>query len=113
MPRTTYRPSGDQATAYVLPPEDEPRHPATEPVAPRVKHLGFRQRAGRGRGRGSVVDPKVVDVLVRPQAPSPLLAQPREREVLALAAQANRNAAIAARLVLSERAAEKRRRSDR
>jgi DNA-binding NarL/FixJ family response regulator len=57
---------------------------------------------------GSVVDPKVVDVLVRPMAPSPLdRLSPREREVLALVAQAKGNAAIAAELVLTERAVEK------
>jgi DNA-binding NarL/FixJ family response regulator len=57
---------------------------------------------------GSVVDPKVVDVLVRPRAASPLdRLSPREREVLALVAQAKTNAAIAAELVLTERAVEK------
>jgi DNA-binding NarL/FixJ family response regulator len=57
---------------------------------------------------GSVVDPKVVDVLVRPRSASPLdRLSPREREVLALVAQAKTNAAIAADLVLSERAVEK------
>jgi DNA-binding NarL/FixJ family response regulator len=56
---------------------------------------------------GSVVDPKVVDVLARPRAPSPLdRLSLREREVLALVAQAKMNAAIAAELVLSERAVE-------
>jgi DNA-binding NarL/FixJ family response regulator len=54
------------------------------------------------------VDPKVVDVLVRPRSASPLdRLSPREREVLALVAQAKTNAAIAADLVLSERAVEK------
>ena len=58
---------------------------------------------------GSVLDPKVVDVLVRPRPPSSPLDRlsPREREVLALVAQAKGNAAIAAELVLTERAVEK------
>lgn len=57
---------------------------------------------------GSVVDPKVVDVLVRPMNRSPLdRLSPREREVLALVAQAKGNAAIAGELVVSERAVEK------
>jgi DNA-binding NarL/FixJ family response regulator len=57
---------------------------------------------------GSVVDPKVVDVLVRPRTRSPLdRLSPREREVLALVAQAKSNAAIAGELVVSERAVEK------
>jgi DNA-binding NarL/FixJ family response regulator len=57
---------------------------------------------------GSVVDPKVVDLLVRPKSSSPLdRLSPREREVLALVAQAKTNAAIAAELVLTERAVEK------
>lgn len=57
---------------------------------------------------GSVVDPKVVDVLVRPRTPSPLdRLSPRERQVLGLVAQAKSNAAIAAELVLTDRAVEK------
>lgn len=60
---------------------------------------------------GSVVDPKVVDVLVaarsRP-ASSPLARlTPRESEVLSEIAQGKNNSAVAASLVLSERAVEK------
>jgi len=57
---------------------------------------------------GSVVDPKVVDMLVsgRRRASSSLVSRltPREREVLAEIATGKNNAAIAAALVLSERA---------
>jgi len=60
---------------------------------------------------GSVVDPKVVDALVSARSrrrDSPLdRLTPREREVLAEMAQGRNNAAIAASLVLSERAVEK------
>lgn len=60
---------------------------------------------------GSVVDPKVVEVLVasrRASARSPLEhLTPRESEVLAEIAQGKNNAAVAASLVLSERAVEK------
>jgi DNA-binding NarL/FixJ family response regulator len=60
---------------------------------------------------GSVIDPKVVEVLVRARslgAPSPLAAlTPREREVLAELAQGKSNAAIAESLVLTKRAVEK------
>jgi DNA-binding NarL/FixJ family response regulator len=60
---------------------------------------------------GSVVDPKVVEVLVasrRGSARSPLEhLTPRESEVLAEIAQGKNNAAVAASLVLSERAVEK------
>lgn len=57
---------------------------------------------------GSVVDPRVVEVLIRARAQSPLdRLSPREREVLALLAQARSNAAIAAELRLSDRAVEK------
>jgi DNA-binding NarL/FixJ family response regulator len=59
----------------------------------------------------SVVDPKVVEVLVRARvmgARSPLSdLTPREREVLAELAQGKSNGAIAASLVLSKRAVEK------
>ncbi|CAN5588208.1 response regulator transcription factor [soil metagenome] len=60
---------------------------------------------------GSVVDPKVVESLVTTSSKrrsSPLEGlTPREREVLAEIAQGKNNAAVAAALVLSERAVEK------
>ncbi|HEX9259063.1 MAG TPA: response regulator transcription factor, partial [Acidimicrobiales bacterium] len=60
---------------------------------------------------GSVVDPKVVDALVSARSrrrDSPLeRLTPREREVLGEMAQGRNNSAIAASLVLSERAVEK------
>jgi DNA-binding NarL/FixJ family response regulator len=60
---------------------------------------------------GSVIDPKVVEVLVAARsraAPSPLeRLTPREREVLSLLAEGRSNAAVAEGLVLSERAVEK------
>jgi DNA-binding NarL/FixJ family response regulator len=60
---------------------------------------------------GSVIDPKVVEVLVRARsmsASSPLAAlTPREREVLAELAEGKSNAAIAQSLVLTKRAVEK------
>jgi DNA-binding NarL/FixJ family response regulator len=59
---------------------------------------------------GSVIDPKVIDALVaaRSKAPSPLRELTvREAEVLSEMAQGKNNAAIAASLVLSERAVEK------
>ncbi len=59
---------------------------------------------------GSVIDPKVIDALfaARSQAPSAMRdLTPRESEVLSEMAQGKNNAAIAASLVLSERAVEK------
>ena len=60
---------------------------------------------------GSVIDPEVVDALVTARAKpadSPLrLLTPREREILAEMATGKNNAAVAAALVLSERAVEK------
>ena len=59
---------------------------------------------------GSVIDPKVIDALVaaRSHAPSPMRdLTPRESEVLSEMAQGKNNAAIAATLLLSERAVEK------
>lgn len=60
---------------------------------------------------GSVIDPKVVEDLVaakirRPQSPLAELTT-REREVLALMAEGRNNAAIGAKLFLTERAVEK------
>ena len=60
---------------------------------------------------GSVIDPKVVESLVAARSrakKSPLeRLTPREREVLAEIAQGKNNAAVAASLILSERAIEK------
>jgi DNA-binding NarL/FixJ family response regulator len=60
---------------------------------------------------GSVIDPKIVEVLVAARARaerSPLLElTPREREVLAEIAEGKSNAAIAESLVLTKRAVEK------
>jgi DNA-binding NarL/FixJ family response regulator len=60
---------------------------------------------------GSVIDPKVVEVLVEAKSrakESPLeRLTPREREILSEMAQGKNNAAIAATLVLTERAVEK------
>ena len=62
-------------------------------------------------GGGSVVDPKVVELLVgarNPAAGAPLdRLTPRERQVLAEIAQGKNNAAVASSLVLSVRAVEK------
>ena len=62
-------------------------------------------------GGGSVIDPKVVEILVQARArakESPLEhLTPRETEVLAEMAQGKNNAGIAAALVLTERAVEK------
>jgi DNA-binding NarL/FixJ family response regulator len=64
------------------------------------------RRVGAG---GSVLDPEVVSqMLGRPRADDPLeQLTPREREVLGLMAEGRSNAAIAAELVVSERAVEK------
>jgi DNA-binding NarL/FixJ family response regulator len=60
---------------------------------------------------GSVIDPKVVEALVAARsraAESPIeRLTPRERQILSEMAQGKNNAAIAATLVLSERAVEK------
>jgi len=78
----------------------------------RVSDIGQLASAIREVARGgSVIDPEVVDNLVRARsqdARSPLRAlTPREVEVLAEMAQGKNNAAVAAALVLSERAVEK------
>ena len=60
---------------------------------------------------GSVIDPKVVEVLVDRQAKKGSALDeltPREREVLEQVAQGKNNAAVAAALFLTERAVEKR-----
>jgi DNA-binding NarL/FixJ family response regulator len=78
----------------------------------RVSDIG--QLAGAIRevaAGGSVIDPMVVDALVAARskaADSPLhRLTPRETEILAEMAQGKNNAAVAASLVLSERAVEK------
>jgi DNA-binding NarL/FixJ family response regulator len=62
-------------------------------------------------GGGSVIDPKVVEELVgaRARSTGSVLDRltPREREILSEMAQGKSNAAIAAALILSERAVEK------
>jgi DNA-binding NarL/FixJ family response regulator len=78
----------------------------------RVSDLDQLQAAVHEVARGgSVVDPQVVDLLVAArsrEASSPLARlTPREGEILAEMAQGKTNAAIAASLVLSERAVEK------
>ncbi|HEX2849538.1 MAG TPA: response regulator transcription factor [Acidimicrobiales bacterium] len=78
----------------------------------RVSDVGELARAIREvAAGGSVIDPKVVEVLVSARARasrSPVARlTPREREILGEMAQGKNNAAIAAVLVLSERAVEK------
>ena len=60
-------------------------------------------------GGGSVLDPEVVSEMLGRARPDDSLAEltPREREVLALMAEGRTNAAIAAELVVTERAVEK------
>jgi DNA-binding NarL/FixJ family response regulator len=60
-------------------------------------------------GRGSVIDPQVVSQLLRRHRHADPLADlsEREREVLELMAEGRSNHAVAARLVISERAVEK------
>ena len=59
---------------------------------------------------GSVIDPRVVEVLVSARSAQPSAIDrltPRERDVLGLVAEGVNNAAIAERLVLSPRAISK------
>jgi DNA-binding NarL/FixJ family response regulator len=78
----------------------------------RVSDIGQLAQAIRDVARGgSVIDPEVVDALVAARsrsADSPLrVLTPRETEILGEMAQGKNNAAVAASLVLSERAVEK------
>jgi len=78
----------------------------------RVSDIGQLAEAIREVARGgSVIDPMVVDALVAARSKasdSPMrLLTPRETEILAEMAQGKNNAAVAASLVLSERAVEK------
>jgi DNA-binding NarL/FixJ family response regulator len=89
---------GSQGRAYLL----------KERVSDVEQLLGAIREVSRG---GSVIDPKVVDGLVaaRSRANTSELDRltPREREVVSEMAQGKSNAAIAATLVLTERAVEK------
>ncbi|MGH2807042.1 MAG: response regulator transcription factor [Actinomycetota bacterium] len=89
---------GSEGRAYLL----------KERVSDSAQLIGAIDEVSRG---GSVIDPKVVDALVAARsrsAASPLNAlTPRETEVLGEMAQGKTNAAIAAELVLTERAVEK------
>ncbi len=90
--------SGSERRAYLL--KERVNHPADLAAAIQAVVAG-----------GSVVDPKVVEVLVQARAMSkrsPLSElTSREREVLAELAQGKSNAAIAESLVLTKRAVEK------
>jgi DNA-binding NarL/FixJ family response regulator len=88
---------GSEGRAYLL----------KERLSDAAQLVGAVQNVARG---GSVVDPKVVEVLVaaRSRAPSPLeRLTPRESEVLAEIAQGKNNATVATALGLTERAVEK------
>jgi DNA-binding NarL/FixJ family response regulator len=68
----------------------------------------FLEALERVAGGGSVIDPEVVAVLLRRTRPGGPLdgLTPRERDVLALMAEGRSNAAIAERLVLTEKTVE-------
>jgi DNA-binding NarL/FixJ family response regulator len=68
----------------------------------------FLEALERVAAGGSVIDPEVVAALLRrPRAPGPLEdLTPRERDVLGLMAEGRSNAAIAERLVLTEKTIE-------
>jgi DNA-binding NarL/FixJ family response regulator len=88
---------GSEGRAYLL----------KERLSDAAQLIGAVREVARG---GSVVDPKVVEVLVaaRSRGPSPLeRLTPRESEVLAEIAQGKNNATVASALGLSERAVEK------
>ena len=90
--------SGSEGRAYLL----------KERIADRSELTGAIGAVAEG---GSVIDPKIVEVLVQARAradSSPLTEMtPRELDVLATVAQGKSNAAIAEELVLSKRAIEK------
>lgn len=90
--------SGSEGRAYLL----------KERVAERSELTRAIRAVAAG---GSVIDPKIVEVLVqaRARAESSPLAEltPRELDVLAAVAEGKSNAAIAAELVLTKRAIEK------
>jgi DNA-binding NarL/FixJ family response regulator len=90
--------AGSEGRAYLL----------KERVSEVDQLVGAIREVARG---GSVIDPKVVEVLVSARAraaKSPLARlTPRETEILGEMAQGKNNAAIAGALVLSERAVEK------
>lgn len=90
--------SGSEGRAYLL----------KERVAERAELIRAIRAVAEG---GSVIDPKIVEVLVRARAraeSSPLAEMtPRELDVLAAVAEGKSNAAIAEELVLTKRAIEK------
>lgn len=76
----------------------------------RVMDVGqFVEAVRRVAAGGTVMDPEVVSQLLTKRARDELLGQltPREREVLALMAEGRSNAAVAAGLVVSEKAVSK------
>ena len=89
---------GSKGRAYLL----KERVSDVEQVLNAIREVAF---------GGSVIDPKVVEVLVQARsksADSPIQhLTPREREILGEMAQGKNNAAVAASLFLTERAVEK------